>query len=931
MTTRFRLLGDLDVRVDGRVVDVGHARQRCVLAVLLVNANRAVPVDQMIDRVWADRAPQRATGAVYNYMSRLRQALAGADDVRIVSRSGGHVLLVDPLAVDLHEFRDLITRARLSDDDAERLGLLERALGLWRGEPLATLDTPWLNAVRDELARHRLAAELDRNDAALRLGDHAWLLADLATAATGHPLDERMAGQLMLAQYRSGRQADALAHFDRTRQRLADELGTDPGPALRQLHLRILTGDPSLSAPPATGRPSAEPVVPRQLPAPPSTFAGRIDELALLDSMLAAAGDPPNRVAIGAVVGSAGVGKTALAVHWAHRVADRFPDGQVYVNLRGFAPGGSPMDPSEAIRRCLDTFGVPGGRVPATLDAQAALYRSVLATRRVLIVLDNARDAEQVRPLLPGGPTAFVVVTSRDQMIGLVAADGARPIPVDLLSAEESRQLLRDRLGQERVSTAAEATGDIIAQCARLPLALTIVAARAATRPRFPLALLADELRERRRRLEGLAGGDAASDIRAVFSWSYQALTPAAAGLFRLLGLSTGPEISAPAAASLAGLPPPEVRPLLAELARAHLIGEPIPGRYVIHDLLRGYANELAYQVDADEHCDTAGQRLVEHYLHTGYTGSLLLDPTRDPIDLVVCLPGVTPERLTDPDQALAWFTTEHPVLLAVVEYTAGAKLDVHTWQLAWTLTDALLRKGLWRDHYEIQRTALAAASRLSDVVGQARAHRLLARASIRLGRLDDAHGHFHQSLDLFARADDTTGQAHAQHGLADLHGRQGDLVQAIEHERRALHLFRTAGHRAGQARASNGLGEFHARLGHHQQAITSYERALAGFTDVDDRIGRADTLSGLGGTRQRLGDYTRAVTDYREALDLYRELGDRYYQAVVLAHLAETYHAAGQRDPAGDASRQARRLLDGLDNGDPEQVRSKLRHLASR
>ncbi|WP_158102695.1 AfsR/SARP family transcriptional regulator [Lentzea kentuckyensis] len=653
----FGLLGDVEVRVGGRVVDVGHSRQRCVLVALLVEANRLVPVDVLVDRVWGEQVPHRARNAVAGYVSRLRQVLP--DEVSIVGRQGGYVLTVDPMTVDLHRFTGLLERARVTPD----VGLLNDALGLWRGEPFSTLDTPWLVTVRSALEARRLAALLDRNDLALEQGRHTELLAELDATAAAFPLDERLAGQLMLALYRCGRQADALLRYEQVRLWLADELGADPGPELRLLHKKILTGDLALPA----GQ-----VTPRQLPAPPRSFAGRARELAALDA-----------VSTGPVVvsGMGGVGKTALAVHWAHRVAARFSDGQLYLNLRGFGPDDA-MTTGEALRALLGALGL---RVPDSTDAQASRYRSALADKRMLIVLDNARDADQVRSLLPGSPGCLVLVTSRTRLTGLVAADGAHPVALDLLSAQESRELLAGRL--RAVPADSAATTEIITRCAGLPLALTVVAARAACTG-FPLRAIAAELR---RGLDPFDGGDSATDVRAVFSWSYRALGSAAARLFRLLGLHPGPDVCASAAAGLLGTP--QVGPLLAELTRAHLLVEHQPGRYLLHDLLRAYAVELAQLHDSVADRRLATRRVLDHYVRTSLAAAR--------------------------SQALAWFTTEQRVLLAAAEHAAATGFDTHAWQLARTLAEFLERRGHWSD--------------LADPRAQSHAHRVLTRASTQL------------------------------------------------------------------------------------------------------------------------------------------------------------------------------------------------------
>ncbi len=440
--------------------------------------------------------------------------------------------------------------------------------------------------------------------------------------------------------------------------------------------------------------------IPAQLPPDVSTFTGRDHHLAVLHKLLPSREDPGDThhtttaVVISAIDGTAGVGKTALAVHWAHQIRDRFPDGQLYVNMRGFDPGSQSMDPATAVRGFLDALDVPPQRIPTDLDAQAALYRSLLVGRRVLIVADNARDTAQVRPLLPGAPGCLVLVTSRNQLTSLIAAHAAHPLTLDLLTPDEAQQLLAHRLGTDRVAAEPHAVDEIITACARLPLALALVAAHAAVRPQTPLHTLAEQLRDTQHRWHILTGDDPTTDVQAVFSWSYQALTPPAAQLFRLLGLHPGPDIGVPAAASLTALPVDEARSLLDQLARANLLTEHSPGRYSLHDLLRAYATQMARTTDTDGERHAATHRILDHYLHTAYTADRLLIPGRDSIILAPPQPDANPQHLTDHAQALAWFTAEHPVLLAAVDHAAATSFDTHTGQLAWALWTFLDRRG---------------------------------------------------------------------------------------------------------------------------------------------------------------------------------------------------------------------------------------------
>jgi tetratricopeptide (TPR) repeat protein len=669
--------------------------------------------------------------------------------------------------------------------------------------------------------------------------------------------------------------------------------------------------------------------VPQQLPAAVAHFAGRVGELATLTGLLRGRADRGGTVVISAVSGTAGVGKTALAMHWAHQVAHRFPDGQLCVNLRGFDPSGQVMAPAEAVRRFLDALQVPPERIPVDLDAQAALYRSQLAGKRMLVVLDNARDAGQVRPLLPGTPTALVLVTSRNRLSSLVAVDGAHPLMLDLLTQAEARELLARRLGPDRIATEPHAVEQIITCCARLPLALTIAAARA-KQSGFPLATLASELDKASGRLDALDAGDPVSQVRTVFSWSYTTLSPAAARLFRLLGLHPGPDLSAAATASLAAVPPAATRRLLAELTRASLLTERTPGRYALHDLLRAYATDLTRTHDPADHRRAAVGRILGHYLHTAHTADRLLDPARDPITLGLAppAPGVTPERPADHEQALAWLTAEHPVLLAAVRQAAEAGFDAHTWQLAWTLNTFFDRCGHWHDQTTTWQIALHAAGWLDDPAAQAYAHLYLARAHTHLGRYPDAHTHLAHALDLFTHTDNHTGQAHIHYILRFLWEQQGRPERALDCAQQSLTLYRAAGHRWGQAHALNSVGWCHALLGEHQQAFTYCQQALTLLQELGDRIGEAGTWDSLGYAHHHLGHHTQAADCYQHAVRLFRDLGDRYWQATILNHLGDTHHAAGNHDAARTAWTQALDILTDLDHPDANTVRAKLHDL---
>ncbi|MFE4337009.1 BTAD domain-containing putative transcriptional regulator [Streptomyces sp. NPDC056831] len=710
MRTQFAVLGEIEARVDGRPVDLGHLRQRSVLAALLVDANHTVSIDRLGDRIWGDRPPQRWRPTLYSYISRLRQALelASGDEVRIRREPSGYQLASVTSAVDLHRFRDLVAQARHTQDDDRAAALLDQALHLWRGPAFSTLDTPWFTTLRETLHHKRFTAELDRNDIALRHGHHAHVLADLTTHAAAHPLDERLVGQLMLALHHSGRPADALRHYQHTRRTLAEELGIDPGLPLQQLHQRILAADASLAVPVRASTEPSSPV-PRQLLAPPALFTGRDEELGQLTKSLA--DGPDGTVAITVICGPGGVGKSWLAAQWANRNTQRFPDGQLYINLYGFDPSTPPLPSRVALRGFLEALGVARDRVPTDLGAQSALYRSLLADRRMLILLDDVRDAEQVRPLLPGSPSCTVLITSRNRLSALMASHGARLLPLNVLSSAEAHALLVGRLGAERTSTEPEAVATLVEHCAGLPLALGIVAARAAMHPDFQLAVLAEELVRAADRLTALDPGDLTVNVRAVFAASHRALTPSAGCLFSFLGLAQGPDLGLAAAASLAGLPPAQTRVLLTELEGAHILRQHRPGRYRMHDLVRLYAAELADGIPSEE-AVSAQVRLLDHYLHSAFAANLLLDGPYTPFRPEPEAPatGSCPITPDDTAAALRWFHDEHDCLLAAQSQAAALGRHRVVWQLAWTLISYHLGGHRLQEYVTVWQAALAAA-----------------------------------------------------------------------------------------------------------------------------------------------------------------------------------------------------------------------------
>ena len=733
----FRLLGPVEVRAADRPLDLGAAKLRTVLAILMINLGRPITLNALISRVWDENPPPAARSVLYAHLSRIRRVFsemadAGGKPIVLRRHSGGYSVQVDHDLVDVHRFQSLIEQSRSPNpgrDTRQHATLLTEAVQLWRGTALEGVPGDWAERVRMSLEQQRLDALIRWADAKLRLGQHLDVIGQLRAAAAQYPLVEPLIAHLMRALYLADRGAEALELHARSRRRLVDELGTEPGREICDVHQVVLRGNPVDPPASVSEHTQPQPLKPALLPLDVHGFTGRSGALADLDAVLASADEQPTAVVISALSGTAGVGKSALALHWAHRVAYKFPDGQLYVNLRGFDTTGVAMTPAEAVRGFLDALGIPPPRIPSGLPAQIDLYRTLLAGKRMLIMLDNAHDAGQIRTLLPGAPGCLVIVTSRNQLTSLVAADGAHPLTLDLLAADEARELLSRRVGADRMTSEPQAVNAIVTLCARLPLALAIVAARAITQPHRSLETLAVELRKEQGRLDALAGGEEITDLRAVFSWSYRTLSHAAARLFRLLSLHPGLDIAAPAAASLAYLPLERIRPLLAELTMAHMINEQSADRYACHDLLRAYAAELARTLESAAERRVALHRILDHYLHTAYAADRLLNPTRDPIDLPPPRPGVSPEHITDSRHSLAWFTVEHPVLLDAVEEAAAGGFDTHTTQIVWTLRTFLDRQGHWQDWATTQAAALGAFQRLNDRLGQARTRHDLGQA----------------------------------------------------------------------------------------------------------------------------------------------------------------------------------------------------------
>jgi DNA-binding SARP family transcriptional activator len=924
--TEFGLLGPLLVRRGGVTLPVAPGKQRTVLAALLLSADRMVSLDELTEVLWGAGPPPSARVSVQNHVMRLRKALG--DGARIRTHPHGYEIRLDDSELDVSRFEAHLAAAQAAARDGyweTAAGRAQAGLALWRGEPLADVESDLLASYAiPRLGELRLQALETRIDADLHLGRHREVTGELRHLAGAHPLRERLHGLLMLALYRDGQQAEALAAYARARRILVDELGTEPGAGLRKLHQQMLNGDPALDlqlrAPGAADSPA--PPVPRQLPATVSGFTGRAAELAALTRMLddAVAGSP-GTVVISAIGGTAGVGKTALALHWAHQVAGRFADGQLYVNLRGFDPAGVPTAAPEAVRGFLDALGVPPDRIPAQPEARAGLYRSLLADRAMLIVLDNARDEQQVRPLLPASPASLVIVTSRNQLGGLAAADGARLLSLDVLTEPEARQLLAARLGHARAGAEPEALSEIAALCGCLPLALAVAVARAAARPKFPLAALADELADSAGRLDALDAGDPGSSVRAVFSWSYRQLSAEAARMFRLLGLHPGPDISAAAAASLAAADEHGAGRLLAELTRAHLIAEHVPGRYALHDLLRAYAADQSRGTDSEpEHAAAVG-RVVDHYMHTARDAASMMLPSVGPIPLAAPSPGTAPEQFTGHEQALAWFETEYHVLIAAMALAVGSGLGVQGWQISLLMHPFLATQGHNLESSAIKRMTMAAGAR-DEAALIADGARDIAGT---LGDYQWVPDYYANSLKLYQRLGNRRGQIQCLYSLAALAEYLGHYAEALAHAEQAVGLCRGIGDKTGEAELLNWVGWYHAVLGDYPQARGLCREALTLNADYGNRHLEGDICNSLGYTEYHAGNFGEAAACYGRALSIFRAVGDRWGEADTLTNLGDVRRAADEPLAARDAWQQALAILDDLQHPHADKIRAKL------
>ena len=941
---RFGLLGSLTIeRGEGQAVLVTAAKQRAVVAALLLQPNVALPIDTLIDVLWDGRPPASARATLLNYVTRLRRGFGADIGERLHTTPVGYRLDIhgnhelDYLEAGALETRS-VTAARAGDWD--RVDVLTRhALDLWRGEPLEDVAATRLH--RDyvhQLVSNRSRLHDLRIDALLHLGQHDLAAGQLDNLIQLNPLREAPHERLLVALYGCGRRADALESFRATRRLLRDELGVDPSVTYQTLQRQVLNGapvaelletlrvgqSPMSAIPPAISAIAAAPV-PRQIPFAVSHFVGRGRELEWLSSLLVDSTTVADACRIALVVGTAGVGKTTLAARWAHRTTASFPDGQLYVDLHGHDATDRPTSTDHAVQALLETLGVAPEQMPSTLQARIGLYRSLVTDRRLLLVLDNARSAEQVRPLLPGSPTCRVLVTSRLELASLVAIEGAHRVKLGHLSTAEARELLVLRLGSERVATQEDALEEIIERCVRLPLALVVAGARAVSRPGLQLAVLADELDATRRGLGALDGGDAASNVRAVFSWSYQQLPAAAARLFRFLGLHPGSQVTASAAASLAGVTHHSGQRLLAELAGANLVAEEAPGRYTLHNLLQAFASELAHENDCPVERRAVLHRVLDHYLCTADRAAVRLYPRHHPVALAECAADIRVEDFDDHAAALAWFHAERDVLSAAIAAADAAGFDEHTWRLTQVQTYYLNRCGQWQHLQGLCRLALPAAERLGDTFARASIHRLLGRTHSFLGQHDEALVQLHRSLGLYDHTDHHPGLATVHQNLSCAYSRIGNHAKALEHDYRALRYCRLLGDEVGLATVLNGIGSTYSKLGNDQRALgfcTMANRLLRGCAEP---AREAQTWDSLGLIHHHLADHGQAAAAFTAALELFERDAVPYDTAATLTRLGDTHAASGDQQAAATVWFRALTIFEQLNHRLATDVRRRL------
>jgi DNA-binding SARP family transcriptional activator/tetratricopeptide (TPR) repeat protein len=906
------VLGPLRVAVDGRPVALTTPRLRALLAIIAMAAGQGVPSDRLATALWDGDPPDNVRKAVQNYVTRLRAALGGQV---IDTIAAGYVLRISPDQVDALRFLRLLDDARRAADPAAERALLVEALAQWRGQPFEDVQAPWLHRSEgSRLIERHLAATERRIDLELATGPVgedllADLVAEVAELAGRHPLRESLWLRLLLVLERSGRRAEALERYGTFRVRLADELGVDPGPELQRAHAALVAGsDLDLEPAPEPVRPQVSgnppPVVPRQLPAGAGHFTGReeavkwVAELADMVDVV--------RPVVSAIAGAAGVGKSALAIHAAHVLAPHFPDGQLYVDLQAATPGLEPLAPLEVLGRFLRGLGVPGAAVPREVDEAAAAFRSRTAGLRLLVVLDNAADVAQIRPLLPAGPDCAVLVTSRSL---LTALDSARHLRLEGLAPAEAVELLRVLAGGGRVEADPEGAAEVAGWCEWLPLALRIAGARLAARPNWPLRALAARLADAERRLDELEL--AGSGARVSFAVSYEQLRTSqdpvdrnAARVFTLLGVLDGPDVAAPVVGRLLDeadtAADTAAEPALERLVDVQLLESRTVGRYHLHDLLRLYARELAGRESGDLRT-AALTRVAEFYTATAWQASSLVRRG----DYRTARMADRWQRaglpFADDQAALAWLDAERANIVAAVFQAARdpGVPDELIVQLASMLYAFFMNRSHWTDWLAVNEAALAAARRAGDLSGQAQMHNDLAAHHWRVGDYDAALACLEESLTIRRTIGDRRAQGACLTNLGLVYLEQGRDEQALAYLQESLAFIREVDDSRFEANTLGILGKIYLRQGRYDEALPCLERSLAIYRELGDRSGQAISLNNLGEVYVRRGDAGPALPYLTESLESYGEIGDRRGQALTLVILGIAHRQEGRHEEA--------------------------------
>jgi DNA-binding SARP family transcriptional activator len=948
---RFRLLGPLEIRAGEDWKGIGAPKWRSVLAALLIHAGQIVPVDVLINEVWGDAPPAKAGNLISIYVLRLRRLLDDTDSTLLVTRAPGYLLRLVPGDTDAQVFEALVRESRRAYDAGEperSAAQLAEALALWRGSPLA--DVPATTLVETEAERlaelHLDAAEL-RLKAELACGSHAQVIPELRRLLADNSLRENLWLLLMQALDGAGRHAEALDAYGQARNVFAEELGVDPGAELRQFYARLLAKDEelttdaeapgSISAGTVTARPpqpAAAPAAaqvprpvpaPAQLPADVADFTGREDQVKHLCDLLASGGvdADPGAVRIALVAGSGGLGKTSLAVHAAHRVRGSFPDGQLYVDLLGATP--QPLLPADVLARFLRDLGVDGRDIPADDDERAARYRTVLAGRRMLVALDNARDAAQVRPLLPGTASCAVLITTRSRMPDLAST---RLVDLNVLDDDEALALFTRVVGEERAAAEPEATAELLLACAGLPLAIRICAARLATRSGWTIRAMANRLRDEHRRLDELRVGDLA--VRASFQVSFTSLPAAGqpdgvapADAFRMLGLWHGPSISPAAAAALFGTAEYLADDALETLVDAHLLESTSPDRYKFHDLLRVYSSERAVADLSRPDRDAAIGRLIRWYMRTADAAATAQVPHRYNIPPEPAEGDPPPLGFATAEEALAWYDGERANLVAATRQAAEAGLHDIAWRLPAPLYLIFNSRGNWADCIATSRVALDSARRAGSRQGEAWILNNLGEA---LGNIGDPEGigHIERSLAIRREIGDRIGEVQSANSLADVYLLLGRTAEALDLYRHSLELNREVGHRYGEGVALGNLGWALLDAGRAEEAIDYLLQARRIFAEIGYVDGEGYGLYLLGRCYLVVGRDAEALDSLLQALASHQTAGNRRRQAATLRSIGTAQCRVGLTAQARESWAQAAAIFEELgDSAEAAEVRA--------